>query len=293
MQLVRVHNWRKFQHYRDRSPPWIKVHRGLLNDYEFGRLHDASKLHLMLIWVLAAELDNLLPADGIWLAMRIGVRDPVDVGALLAAGFLENVEGNQGPEHVASTPLAPRQQLAIAEGEGEGETEPTIVVSADAEPDVEQPEERPRRKANLGALKAIAVLNLVKEKHGLAWRKPHEYLVAWLQDKAVTAEDAVLLVEFKIFDWAGSDYERFSRNQKTLFQASKREDYLFDAKLWDSQRSKETERPEICGVIRDDYSIEFGIQTCIADPKHEGDHDWSTPHPHGDPPQDRRAPPNG
>jgi len=28
--MLRVKNWGKFQHYKDRNPPWIKLHRGLL-----------------------------------------------------------------------------------------------------------------------------------------------------------------------------------------------------------------------------------------------------------------------
>jgi hypothetical protein len=34
-------NWGKFQHYKDRCPPWIKLHRDLLNDREF--LHLSQK----------------------------------------------------------------------------------------------------------------------------------------------------------------------------------------------------------------------------------------------------------
>ena len=53
MNYLRVKNWEKFQHYKDRTPPWIKLYRDLLNDYEFSCLQDASKAHLMLIWLLA------------------------------------------------------------------------------------------------------------------------------------------------------------------------------------------------------------------------------------------------
>ena len=31
-------NWHEFQQYKDRKPDWIKLHRGLLDDFEFQSL---------------------------------------------------------------------------------------------------------------------------------------------------------------------------------------------------------------------------------------------------------------
>ena len=36
-------NWSHFQHYKDRCPPWIKLHKELLNDRAFMTLPTASK----------------------------------------------------------------------------------------------------------------------------------------------------------------------------------------------------------------------------------------------------------
>ena len=48
-------NWNTFQHYRDRCPPWIKLHREILNDKEFMCLPLASKAIAPLLWLLASE----------------------------------------------------------------------------------------------------------------------------------------------------------------------------------------------------------------------------------------------
>ena len=64
MKYLRVKNWGRFQQYKDRTPPWIKLHTDLLDNYEFSALHDASKAHLILIWVLASKVDNKIPARG-------------------------------------------------------------------------------------------------------------------------------------------------------------------------------------------------------------------------------------
>lgn len=88
MQFFQVKNFDKFQHYKERNPPWIKVHRSIFDDYEFECLHDASKLHLMLIWVLASQCDNKIPADPEWLKRKLGVNGKIDLKPLIDKGFL-------------------------------------------------------------------------------------------------------------------------------------------------------------------------------------------------------------
>lgn len=51
-------NWDTFQHYKDRHPVWIKLHRRLLDDYEFSRLPVASRALAPLLWLLASEYQD-------------------------------------------------------------------------------------------------------------------------------------------------------------------------------------------------------------------------------------------
>lgn len=48
-------NWVNFQHYKHRSPPWIKLHKNLLDDMVFQRLPLASKALAPMLWLLASE----------------------------------------------------------------------------------------------------------------------------------------------------------------------------------------------------------------------------------------------
>lgn len=113
MKYLRVKNWEDFQHYKDRSPPWIKLHRDLLRDYDFLCLQDASKLHLMLIWLLASQLDNKIPADQEYIKKQIGVKGDIDFNELILNGFLID----------DSKTLAECKQVAIVETEAETEAE--------------------------------------------------------------------------------------------------------------------------------------------------------------------------
>ena len=113
MGVLRVPNFEKWQHYKDRTPPWIKLHRDLLNDYDFSCLQDASKAHLIQIWLLASQMDNAIPADAEWIAKRINATDCVDIKLLIDKGFLE----------LASGVIADCKQDAMRETETETETE--------------------------------------------------------------------------------------------------------------------------------------------------------------------------
>ena len=48
-------NWDQFQHYKDRCPPWIKLHRDLLNNRDFMMLPLESKALAPMLWLLASE----------------------------------------------------------------------------------------------------------------------------------------------------------------------------------------------------------------------------------------------
>ena len=57
MRLI-PNNWHEFQHYKHRSPPWIKFHKKLLDNMLYHRLPIASKALAPMLWLLASESEN-------------------------------------------------------------------------------------------------------------------------------------------------------------------------------------------------------------------------------------------
>ena len=110
MKYFRVKGLDKFQHYKHRSPPWIKLHASVLDDYEFSCLGDAAKMHLMMIWLLASRRDNHLPWDTKWLAERLGASNKIDLDKLQEFDFIEVVQD-------ADNMLADCGQSALSETE--------------------------------------------------------------------------------------------------------------------------------------------------------------------------------
>lgn len=105
---LRVKNWKEFQHYKKRSPPWIRLYRGLLDNEDYWMLPLDSRALAPCVWLLASESeDGSVSADPERIAYRLRMtRDAVvsAVQPLIDRGFLI------GSLLVASITLAPRAQ---------------------------------------------------------------------------------------------------------------------------------------------------------------------------------------
>lgn len=111
-RYFKVRNYEKFQHYGDRTPPWIKLYNSLLEDYEFSCLQDASKLHLILIWLLASRTNNRIPFDTEYLKQALKTKTNPDLDELLSSGFIEEIQVLRLSEHDASDVLSSSEQDA-------------------------------------------------------------------------------------------------------------------------------------------------------------------------------------
>ena len=101
MKWLNVKNWAEFQHYADRNPTWIKLHRALMDDYEFCALPDHAKGHLVLIWLFASQQGGRVPADPQFLTRKLGLNRAVDLDQLIAAGFLISESNQDASEKLA------------------------------------------------------------------------------------------------------------------------------------------------------------------------------------------------
>lgn len=52
---MKIKNWSKFQHFKDRRPLWIKLYRDLLDDRLWNELDPLSSKVLVTLWLLASE----------------------------------------------------------------------------------------------------------------------------------------------------------------------------------------------------------------------------------------------
>ena len=121
MEIIRVRGWEKFQHYKKRNPPWIKLHRQLLDDREWQKLGDFAARLLIDLWLLASESEEpgtvKMDSDTLAWRLRYDSNKLAGIGPALqeltSHGFIRL--GKQ----VASKVLAARPQGAMPETETE------------------------------------------------------------------------------------------------------------------------------------------------------------------------------
>jgi hypothetical protein len=87
MKFLAVKNWQDFQHYGKRNPPWIKLHRAVIDDYAFCSLPDNAKSHLMLLWLYASQNNGRIPVDAPFLENKLSITN-LDLTNLSDRGFL-------------------------------------------------------------------------------------------------------------------------------------------------------------------------------------------------------------
>ena len=58
---MKIKNWSKFQHFKDRRPPWVKLYREILDDIEWHELDALASKVLVMCWLIASEDEGRLP----------------------------------------------------------------------------------------------------------------------------------------------------------------------------------------------------------------------------------------
>lgn len=102
--MLRVVNWDSFQSYKDRSPPWIRLHKKLLDDRNFQKMSADSRALLPMLWLLAAEDKD--PVSGLLrdcyedISWRLRMPNSLlleCINEIVENGFIEVVESTANP----------------------------------------------------------------------------------------------------------------------------------------------------------------------------------------------------
>ena len=88
-EYLRVVKWEKFQHYKERNPPWIKLHVSVMEKYEWEQLSDIGKGHLVALWMLASRTNNRIAKDANWIMRKCSLKSKINLEELISLGFIE------------------------------------------------------------------------------------------------------------------------------------------------------------------------------------------------------------
>lgn len=89
MQYLEIRNWREFQHYKDRNPPWIKLHFKIFNSPDWVMVDDASKLLAIVCMLLASQKDGKIPNNPEYIKKVAHLSKTPDLTPLINIGFFE------------------------------------------------------------------------------------------------------------------------------------------------------------------------------------------------------------
>ena len=103
MKYYRIKNWQQYQHYKDRNPPWIKLHRELLTSETWVSLDDASRVLAIASMMLAAATGNKIPSNPDYLRRVAYLHSDPNLSQLLEIDFIEFIDEKV---NIASTLLA-------------------------------------------------------------------------------------------------------------------------------------------------------------------------------------------
>lgn len=128
MDYLRIRNWDKWQSYRrDRGrPPWIKVHRRLLQDPQWATLTDVQRGHLVSLWILAADRDGAIPSDPNLCRKLCFLDSTPDLQAFMDKGFIERgakVTSTWRQDDANVTPNGRQHDAPEAKAEAEAEAD--------------------------------------------------------------------------------------------------------------------------------------------------------------------------
>lgn len=123
-QFIRIREWAKYQHYKDRNPPWIKLYREMISSRFWVECSDASRVLAVASMMLAAATDNKIPASKVYIRRVAYLNQDPDYSELIATQFVEIIDDKGKVIKDASTLLAScKQSVQNARPETETETE--------------------------------------------------------------------------------------------------------------------------------------------------------------------------
>lgn len=131
---MRIKNWKKHQHFKDRKPPWIKLYREILDDIEWHELEPSAAKVLVMLWLIASESNGELPGlKTLSFRLRMPEKDVIsscnllkhwlgqdDISAISEEDQSDSVERETeteeetdilSPENQATTPVCPHLEI--------------------------------------------------------------------------------------------------------------------------------------------------------------------------------------
>ena len=189
---MRIKNWDRFQHFKDRKPIWIKLYRDLLDDLNWHELDGKSAKALVMIWLIASEdLGKLPETKTLAFRLRMSEKETKEVVTKLSQ-WLEQDDINTISDGYQDDMPEKRREETDKEKEKETDT-PSGVSQQVWDSFVKQ------RKTKKAQVTALVIDGIQKEADKAGWtlemalnevvvRNWQSFKAEWVKDKVSNAE---------------------------------------------------------------------------------------------------------
>ena len=189
---MRIKNWDRFQHFKDRKPIWIKLYRDLLDDLNWHELDGKSAKALVMIWLIASEdLGKLPETKTLAFRLRMSEKETKEVVTKLSQ-WLEQDDINTISDGYQDDMPEKRREETDKEKEKETDT-PTGVSQQVWDSFVKQ------RKTKKAQVTDLVIDGIQKEADKAGWtlemalnevvvRNWQSFKAEWVKDKVSNAE---------------------------------------------------------------------------------------------------------
>lgn len=127
-RMLRIRNWTKYQHYKDRNPPWIKLHVEILSSEDWVTLDDASKLLAMVCMVIGAKHDGCVPDNPDYIKRVAYLKKRPNLTPLIECGFLEIPQADDSESKQVQAEFRPEKETQVRKQKAETEKKVSAVA---------------------------------------------------------------------------------------------------------------------------------------------------------------------
>jgi uncharacterized phage protein (TIGR02220 family) len=222
---MKIRNWDKFQHFKDRNPPWIRLYKTLLEDPDWHSLDGESAKILVQLWMLASEdkdkQGNLPSLNKIAFRFRLPEKEIIKYVGKLSNWLIDDDINSISSCYHADTDknltVSTRYQVDAPETETETETDNVLSCKHDA---------------------SSVLLDYLNDKTGSGYRKVKanlDLIRARIKEGATT-EDIKAVIDAKCEEWLTDKKMCKYLRPNTLFSAKNFAQYVGAIKPRDNGR---------------------------------------------------------
>lgn len=92
---LRIKNWSEFQHYKDRCPPWIKLHTRILSSKDWVTASDSERVLAIACMLIASQsMDGSFDWDPEYIQRVAYLKSKPNPDFLIKTGFLEVLQAD-------------------------------------------------------------------------------------------------------------------------------------------------------------------------------------------------------